>query len=1123
MSLFNRKTGLGRLGSVVFALVLLIHPISLLAQSTYASITGAVTDPHGAVVSGAKVTIVNKQTQAARTITTNNEGVYLAANLDAGIYSITVEATGFNKPTKEGVELLARQVVRADIRLEVAATTDEQINVTAGTIINADSPTIDDSKSGSEINRLALNFRATNNTSPIVVATLTPGVQQDSGGNLSIAGGQPYTTSSSIDGISTLNTRFNGPVRDLFPSVEGIAEFKVSSANNNAEFAQVTDITAISKSGANDYHGAGYWFHQNRALNATNPFAPLDPNNPGHRQKAALVANDFGAVFNGPISIPGLYDGRNRSFFFFDYEGTRRPNQVQLTQSVPSMAFRSGDLSSVPTPIINPLTGTPFVNNQVPVNPVSAKILSTLYENPNQSGNLNNFVTNVPGSFTVNGYDIRGDHSFGEQHKIFVRFTHKDLNNIGTDGTSGYNTKNGAFTNGTEVRNVAGSYNFIISPNVINEFRAGLSISRFTTAYPLAAQGGQIIKDFGLTGLPPTPASGGIPNFNFTDGTFISTSPGRPRNVSNNTYQFTDNLTWIKGKHTFKGGFDFQRLDFKDILTFFNGDEFGEYFFTGAITGNAFADFLLGLPSATTFAQNGPDTNPFTNNYAWYFQDDWKVNSRLTVNLGLRYELHPPFNDKTNQLANFDRFFAGGRVVVQNQQGLNLVAPTFKASIGSTPIVLADQAGLPETLRFTYKKDFDPRVGFAFRPFDNNNTVVRGGFGVYTVTVLGSVLYSLAGVATSNAPVFQNALTPTGPALVFPNVFPSGAGGASGIPDFRRANQIDLKDPATYQWNLTFEHQLGWNTGVRFSYVGSHTINLVHSPDLNQVKPNTTGYTPAVAATRPFPNFNAVLTRDNGPSAKYNAFTAEVSKRFGSGLTFQNSYTFAKNLSNAGGPAPNGFAAENGPTTLNIFNIAADYGNVAFTRRHRFVSTFLWELPIGKGRRFVSDINRMTDLVVGGWDITGITLFQTGPFLTPTFSGTDPSGTGVLVRGVTTTQRPDRVGDGNISDPTAAHYFDRSAFVVPGNNIGRFGNAGVGILEGPGTKVFSMTLGKKFTLTERVSLRYEAAFANVFNHTNLGLPTTLNISSANFGVIRSTQSAEQAGPRTIQMSLRLSF
>lgn len=1106
-------------------LFLLFSKANLFAQSTFGTLTGTVTDSTGGTIPGTTLVITHQGTRVTRTLKTDENGSYLAVNLDPGIYSLAVDAPSFTKKTIDSVELLARQIARVDVQLEVGAAAGEQVTVTAGSAITTDSFTIADSKSGREINELALNFRATNNTSPIVVATLAPAVQQDRSGNISIAGGLPYTTSVSIDGISTLNTRFNGPVRDLFPSVEGIAEFKVSSSGNNAEFAQVTDITTTSKSGGNEYHGTAYWFHQNRALNATNPFAPADPNHPGKRLKAALVANDFGGAISGPISIPHVYDGHNRTFFFFDYEGTRRPNQTALSETVPPDAFRRGDLSSVPGTIQNPFTGLPFTNNRIPVNPVSARILDLLYEKQNQptgAAITPNFIVNVPGSFTINGFDLRGDHSFSDRQKIFVRYSHKNLNNTGTDGNGDYDTRNGLFSSITEVRNLAGSYNFFLTPNLINEFRAGFSFSRFISTYPMASQGGSIIKQLGLTGLPPTPSSGGIPNFNFTDGSFISTSPGRPRTVDNKTFQFSDNLTWIKGRHTIKSGIDWQHLVYKDFLTFFNGDEFGEYFFTGAITGNAFADFLLGLPSATTFAQNGPDTNPYTNHVAVFVQDDWRVTPRLTLNFGLRYESHLPFNDYTNQLANFDRFFPGGRVVVQNAQGLAQVAPTFRASIGNTPIVLAKDAGLPETLRRTDKNNFNPRFGFAYRPFNNNHTVIRGGAGIYTVTVLGSVLYSLAGVATSNAPVFSNSVGPSGFALQFPNVFPAGAGGTGGIPDFRRANQVDLNDPYTIQWNFTIEHELPWNAGLRFTYNGSHTLDLVYSPDLNQVVPNTRGYS-AVQATRPFSNFNAVLTRDNGPSAKYHAFTIELSKRFNGGLTFQNSYTLAKNLSNALGPAPGAFSAENGPTTLNIFNIAADYGDVVFTRRNRFVSTFLWELPLGRSRKFGSHFTRATDLLIGGWQVAGITLLQSGPYLTPTFSGTDPSGTGVLVRGVTTTQRPDRIGNGNVSNPTADQFFDRSAFVVPSNNIGRFGNAGVGILRGPGTETFSMALAKKFALTEKASLRYEATFSNLFNHTNLDVPSTLNISSPNFGRITRTQPVDGAGPRTIQMSLRILF
>ena len=1119
--------------------LLLAVSTAVLAQSTFGALTGTVVDQAGAVIPKATVVITNLGTQTSRTVTTNSEGGYLAVNLDPGHYRIAVELSGFGKTVRE-IELLARQTARVDVRLEAAAAA-ERIEVTASNVITTETPTIADSKSGREINELALNFRATNATSPIVVATLAPGVQQDRSGNISVAGGQPFTTSYSIDGISTQSVRSGGPARELFPSVEGIAEFKVSSINNNAEFGQVSDLTTVSKSGGNDYHGTGFWFHQNSALNATNPFGPVGPD--GKRINPPAHANAFGGAISGPLSLPKKYfgplghDARNRSFFFFDYEGARRPDQVLLTQYVPPDAFRRGDLSSITAAIRNPFTGGTYQNNQIPLNPTAAKVLDLLYERQNQAIGADtsrpNYVVNASNNFTVDGFDLRGDHNLNDRQKVFVRYTRKNVETAGTDGTGNYNTKFGKFINRTEVRNLAGSYNLIIHPNLINEFRAGYTSFNIVFDYPLAKQGAQITQSLGIAGLPPAPALGGIPNFFFTDGSFIpSNNSGRPHTTENKTWQFNDSLTWLKGRHTVKGGVDFQRLWFRDYLSFFAGDDFGEYAFSGQYTGNAFADFLLGLPSYTTYAANGPDVKPFAYHYAFYLQDDFRITPKLTVNYGLRYELHPPFDDETDQLTNFDRFTKGGRVVVQNEEGLRQVAPSFRTDIGNTPIILATDAGLPETLRKTDKNDFNPRVGFAYRPFNDNKTVIRGGAGLYTITVLGSVLYSLAGIATSNAPVFPNSqLSGNSFRLQLPNAFPAGAtAGSGGIPDFRRANQTDLTDPYSIQWNLTIERELGLQTGLRLTYTGSKTRNLIYSPDLNQVRPNTIGYdnlipgtNQRVRDTRPFPNFNAVLTRDNGPSAKYHALTAELSRRFSKGISFQNSYTLAKNLSNVGGPAPSGFAAENGPTTLNIFGIAADYGDVAFTRRHRFLSTFLWELPFGRGRKYLNGLGGVSDAVMGGWQATGIVLLQTGPYLTPTFTGTDPSGTGVLVRGVTTTQRPDRIGNGNLSHPTADAYFDKSAFVRPPNNIGRFGNAGVGILRGPGTKVFSMTLGKQFAITERLKFRYEAAFANLFNHLNLDVPTTLNVTAQAFGRITRTQSVDQAGPRTIQMSLRLSF
>lgn len=1124
--MFTERTILFRRLAMAWSVIIVLaaNASMISAQSTFATVTGTVTDPTGAVIPNATIVITNKRTEVSRSLVSDAEGNYLIVNLDPGVYTVEIEAKGFAKSTRS-VELLARQIVRIDVRVETAATT-ERVEILATSPITTESPTIADSKSGREINELALNFRATNAPSPIVVATLAPGVQQDRAGNISVAGGQPYTTSFSIDGISSQNVRGGAAVRDLFPSVEGIAEFRVSSINNNAEFGQVSDITTISKSGSNDYHGTAFWFHQNSALNATNPFGPVGAN--GKRIRPPARANSFGGALSGPLTIPGLYNARNKSFFFFDYEGVRRPDNVTLNQIVPPDAFRSGNLSSITAALRNPFTGGTYANNQIPVNPASAKVLDLLFVRQNQATgtaiNRPNFVINVPTSYTVNGWDLRLDHNFSDKHKVFGRYTHKNVESAGTDGGGNYNTLFGEYTSTTQVRNLAGSYSWIISPSLVNEFRGGFTINDIFVSYPLASNGSQITQQIGLTGLPKAPPLGGIPNFFFTDGSFIaSNSTGRPRKLQNTTWQFNNTLTWTRGRHSLKGGFDFQKLSFKDYLSFYAGDDFGEYQFTGIYTGNAFADFLLGLPSVTYYAANGPDTNPYAFHYAAFIQDDFRISPKLTINYGLRYEVHPPFNDNTRQLTNFDRNFKGGRVVVQDEKGLAQVAPSFKIDIGSTPIVLAKDAGLPVTLRNTDWNDFNPRFGFAYRPFGDNKTVVRGGIGVYTVTVLGSVLYSLAGVATSNAPVYANQVNNGQFRLLLPNAFPAGtAAGSGGIPDFRRANQIDLTDPYSYQWNLTIEREMWWNTGLRLTYTGSKTRNLVHSPDLNQVRPNTQGYD-AVRATRPFPNFNAVLTRDNGPSAKYHAFTTEFSRRFSAGVSFQSSYTLTKNLSNVGGPAPGGFAAENGPTTLNIFDIAADYGDVAFSRRHRFLTTFLWELPFGRGRKLFGGVNGVVNQFIGEWQMNGILLFQSGPYLTPTFTGTDPSGTGVLVRGVTTTQRPDRIGNGNLSKPTIDAYFDRGAFVRPANNIGRFGNAGVGILRGPGTDVFSMTLAKQFSITEKLKLRYEAAFANLFNHLNPDIPGTLNITSSAFGRITRTQTADQAGPRTIQMSLRISF
>lgn len=1106
-----------RITAIVLALVatgLVCQTPTAAAQSTFATLTGVLADPSGAVLPGATISATNVGTGVERAVVSDGSGVFHLPNLDAGTYHLTARLDGFADMSRD-IELLARQVVRVDLQMTIAGTA-ERIEVTAATpVIETERPAIESSMSGTAIGRLALNFRATNNTSPIVVATLAQGVQQDRDGRVSLAGALPFMTSFSVDGVSTQRVRYGGPSRELFPSVESIEEFKVTSANSSAEFMQATDITTTSRSGANQLRGTAFWFNQNSALSATSRFTPKDSN--GTPIKPEIDANSFGVSAGGPIV-------RNHAFFFGTYEGVRRPNEVTLSQVVPPDAWRAGDLSSVTAPIRNPFNGQTLANNRVPVNPVSARLLESFYTRQNQSTGAAitspNFIVNAPGDFTVNGIDGRADLVLSPAQKIFGRLTWKNVDDLSPSGGD-WNTTQGDHFKRTEVRQVAASHNWI-RRSLVNEVRGGWSNTVEKDTYTHAGRGADLVANAGLVGLPGAPLTGGFPHIEFADGSFISTGGVKPFDILSRVVQGSDTVTWLSGQHTLKGGVDIQYVEYRDQISFFDGEELGRYVFDGSFSGNAFADFLLGLPHYTGYILPAPDVNPFSTYYASFAQDSWRPARGVTIDVGLRYDLRPPMKDRSNQLGNFDPAYPGGRVIVSDAAGLRMVPDFVRQSVPNTPFVTADAAGLPTTLRRTDRNNVSPRVGVAWRPWESDRSVIRGGFGLYTVPLLGSVNYSMVATVTAAAVNFANNLASP---FVFPNI--SSAASAEGaVPpgtlDFRRANQIDMRDPRTMQWSVTFEHDLGWNTGARVSYVGSTTKDLVWSPDLNQVAPNTLGYD-AVRNTRPFTDWNVVTTRANNARSRYHALGLEVKKRLSAGLTANASYTLARHQSDAAGAVPTAFAAENGATTVDLFRGDADYGNVAFTRRHRFVGTFLHELPFGRGRRFASGVGRGADLWIGGWDVTGVLLFQSGPFLTPFFSNGDPSGTGTTVRGFTASQRPDRLADGHLGNPTNRAYFDRSAFVKPADNIGRFGNSGVGILVGPGTRVFSMTVGKSFTTVRDARLRFEMAFSNLFNLENLDVPSTMNITSSAFGRITGTQIVDQAGPRTVQFSLRYSF
>jgi hypothetical protein len=693
---------------------LLLVSSGLFAQSTFGTITGVVTDQSGAIIKGASVQIKNQSTNAVRTILTDAEGVYRAVNLDPGVYTIAFSSTGFAEVSRKDIALLAREPVRIDQQLAIAGGTMTTVEVTEPIV--TESLTRSDSKSGTEIGSLALNFRASSSPSPIGVANLAPNVQPDASGNISIAGQLPTATAFSLDGISTQNVRVGGPNKDLFPSVESMAEFRVNTSGNSAEYSQPTDITVVTKSGTNQFHGAGFWYFQRKDWSSKDALTGNINNGD---------ADSFGATISGPIF-------KNKTFFLFTYEGVRLDQNTSIQTYTAPTEWRSGDFSQSGKAVIDPLAGAPFPNNQIPqnrLNPVALKLMNALLPSPTSdlpSLSARNYNVPFSGSYGVNGYDGRLDHSFGLNHKVFFRVSNKQVNNIGTGSNSEYDTMLGAYTQSADLANYVGSYNWIIKPTLVNEFRIGYSKSNYSTGYPLATQGDSIISSTGITGLPGSPKNGlgGVPALYFPslfNSSGNSTSPGHPRAQKNGVLDINDNITWIKGQHTIKAGFEFRRLNYQDNITFLTGDEYGDYFFTGAFTGgnsdaHAVAGMLLGFVDATEFAQNGPDGKPFGYHYGGFLQDEWRIRRNLTITAGLRYEANTPFDDATHQLGNFDRNYPGGRLVVQGQEGLNLVSPAWKAQVDAlfnVPFVTNSAVGLPITLRNTYLGNIQPRLGVA--------------------------------------------------------------------------------------------------------------------------------------------------------------------------------------------------------------------------------------------------------------------------------------------------------------------------------------------------------------------------------------------------------------------------
>jgi len=1070
------------------------------------------------------VTVINKGTAARRSTLTDDKGSYVVVNVEPGTYELSMEAPGFQKSTYASVEVQARETVRLDVSMSLAAQTSTvSVTSAAEAVVTTDVSSIAVAKTGRELVDLpvAIGSRGGGSTSPISTLTTQAGVQTDASGNLSVAGAKPSMLSVSIDGISSVSPRSSAPISELFPSFGSIAEIRVSEINNAAEFGGVSDITTTSRGGSNAFHGGFFDNLQNTALNARNLFSSTVPK---------LDMNDFGGYAGGPVTVPKLYHGRDRTFFFVSYEGLRLAKESVLNESVPSVALRNGDLSAYKT-FKDPDSGNPFPNNQIPlsrISPISQKALSLFYPLPNTGAPnaiSNNYALNFPTPISSNQGDIRLDQTISSRQSIFARFTYKRRSVQNAPGGSIFAGPTNAPENdfGLTV-----SHNFVITPRLVNDIRAGFNGTSSSSSNQTVAT--LTLNQLGFTGIPDPPPGSGGPSFSITG--FQGASFGSSSVSRGNTDQVIDNLTWVHGRHTLKFGGDFRHMTayFSNV---FASSRAGTYSFNNSVTssliGNAYASFLLGIPDSTGLATVlNPDTSSYGNSYAFYAQDDWKATSRLTVNFGLRWEYHPAFNDYRNNLADFLSDYSStvngvsvhGAVVVPDK-GLQYVNPDFVASIAPTPILTASQAGLPQSMHYSSKRSFAPRIGFAWRPFGDDKTVVRGGYGRFVETLLSALITAGWAVEASEVGSYTNTIVNGKPTLTFPYAFPANLS-QPGVATFEYASALHYQDPYVQQWNLTVERALGFGTGLRVSYDGSHGSQLGYSINLNQVPANTVGFSVAKASA-PYPIWAHITDYLNGARSNYDALTVAVNKRFSHGIQFQNSYVYAKNLSNGAGYNPTGFTGEAGGRVTDPRNINLDYGNVAFTRRNRFLSTFLYDLPFGRNRMLFKGANGLVDRIVGGWQFAGVLLFQTGPFLTVTASGADPMGSNF----------PNLEGSGRADavlgvSPVPQHqtiqnWVNPAAFAIPANNIGRAGNSSIGSVVGPGTQAVSASLFKTVKFTESAALMIGAAASNAFNHPNYGTPSLNLASPSSFGTITSLQSQENGGPRALQLTARLVF
>ena len=1081
---------------------LLVHLAALgiaFAQVSGGAFRGEVRDSSNALVPHARITIRSHDTGVELAAASNSEGIFVSPTLNPGSYVLTAVKDGFQTQVFGPVSLEVNQTVRVDFTLTVGEASDSvTVQANGAQLLSTDSAEISQVIGSTQVSEIPLNGRAWQQLIALS-AGVNPGAPGESGSPnpVNVNGQRTKANLYLVDGISTTSSAA-GRSNDFNIPLEAVREFSVQSGAYSAEYGNVAGgvINLQSNYGTNNWHGSLFEFFRNDALDAANFFS-----NATGQPKNALRYNQFGGSIGGPIR-------HDKTFFFADYQGTVTHNGEPMVTSLPNDAWRSGDFSGlknaqgVQIPIYDPfgasIVRSPFPNNKIPaslIDPAAGKITSLLPE-PNQYGPngqplpFNNFAVTRTAQSDVQSFDIRVDHQFSERSTAFVRDSFQNTSAVSPSifGPPLGGPPSLAGTTNARSQNAGLGWIYQLRPTLINEVRTG--VNREATSLLQEDYGKDLSEQFGIPGVNRSPETSGLSNISIAGLFGVGGSLLTPLRLATTDWNLSEKLTWVKGRHTLRFGFDYQNeMGSTGYLVFGRGSytflDLSTSSLVGTPGGNAYASFLTGAPLLIL-----RDTFPpgLVGMLSWrsgvFVQDDIKVNSRLTVNLGARYDIMPYAREMHDRLSNFDP---------------------------ATRTMLLAGSTASERLRATDYKDIAPRVGLAYAPGKGQNTVIRAGYGIGYIDPFGA-----AGVLNSNEfniPFYfrdnitefpflppQYKLSSRLPDLAIPPASaPTG--------DLRYLTPYD-RNQYSQTWSLSVQQAISPALMFEVGYVGTSGNRLLTTNNINAAPPGTTDPT----TRRPFgPTLGEIRDESNSAHSIYHGLQARIEKRLSHGLFFLGSYTWSKSIDNQSNGTDD--TAAGGQYPQNPLNAALDRGLSSFDRTHRFVGSAVWEIPFTFSKSLGSNsLDLLLDRVLGGWQLSGVFTAQTGS----PFSVLMPC---AAINADGNNCRPDRIASGTLpsGQQSISEWFDTSAFVLPATPA--YGDAGRDILRGPGTTNLDLGVFKSvpWGRAESNRLQFRSEFFNVFNHANFGLPVSSTDSPA-FGTITSA-----APGREIQFGARVIF